>query len=271
MEDAEMNASAFVVIRDQALAAARLGGTAAMQWFRSPSLKVELKDDQSPVTVADKAAEAAIRTSILGQRPNDSWIGEETGSHEGSSDYRWICDPIDGTRNFIYGIPLWSTLVACEHKEHGVIAAAVYIPALDEMYEAYLGGGARCDGQDIHVSDVKTLDKSLFCFETMEWFENFGLVDVYMTMNHCTALQRGLTDAYAHMLIASGRAECMIEPSLSVWDVAASSLIVTEAGGRFSDLDGTASIRSHNAVVSNGYVHDACLACIAENRDQEHA
>ncbi|NRA38631.1 MAG: hypothetical protein HRU15_10855, partial [Planctomycetes bacterium] len=84
-------------------------------------------------------------------------------------------------------------------------------------------------------------------------------------MNHATALQRGLTDAYAHMLIASGRAECMIEPSLSVWDVAASSLIVTEAGGRFSDLNGTASIRSNNAVISNGHVHQACLRHIAQN------
>lgn len=259
----------YTQLRDQAVSAARLGGVAAMQWFRRPDLEIELKADESPVTAADQAAEQVIRACIFEQRPDDSWIGEETGSVSGSTDYNWICDPIDGTRNFIRGIPLWATLVACEHSEHGVVAAAVYIPALDEMYEAYLGGGARCDGQSIQVSTIETLEHSLFCFETMAWFENFGLLDVYMRMHHDTALQRGISDAYAHMLIASGCAECMIEPSLSVWDVAASSLIVSEAGGRFSDLHGAANIRSQNAVISNGHVHQACLQHITAGESSD--
>ncbi|NRA38884.1 MAG: histidinol phosphate phosphatase, partial [Planctomycetes bacterium] len=169
----------YVAIRDQAVKAARLGGTAAMRWFQAHDLEVTLKDDQSPVTVADQAAEQTIRDSILSQCPDDSWIGEETGTLDGTSDYNWICDPIDGTKNFIRGIPLWATLVACEHKTAGVIAAAVYIPALDEMYEAYKGGGARWNGTQIRVSEIQNLEQSLFCFETMEWFENFGLLDVF--------------------------------------------------------------------------------------------
>jgi len=253
-------------LRDLALAAAQAGGSAALAHFRRPDLQVETKHDDSPVTVADREAEAAIAARIRSARPQDAWLGEETGTSAGSSPYRWIVDPIDGTRNFVRGIPLWAVLVACEHVEHGVVAAAVGIPGLGEWYDAVLGGGARLGGQAIRVSRVATLADSLFCFESPSWFARNRMDRCFAELCTGTALQRGICDAYGHMLVATGRAEVVVEPQLKVWDVAATSLVVREAGGRFSDLDGTPSIRSDNAVVSNGLVHEQTLAVIARGR-----
>ncbi len=230
------------------------------------------------MTRADREAEAAIKAVIAAACPDDAWLGEETGASErlgaGSgptSARRWIVDPIDGTRNFVRGIPLWSTLVACEEPgDDGsrVIASAVYLPMLDECYDAVRGGGARCNGTSIAVSGIDRLADALFCYETPGWFRRNQLTALFEWMCEHTALQRGGGDAYYHMLVASGRAEVVIEPSLSVWDVAATSLVVTEAGGRFSDLSGAADIRSGHAVISNGRLHTDVLAAIASRRGQ---
>ena len=253
-------------LRAVALAAAQAGGRAALNYFRRPDLPVEWKSDDSPVTVADRASELAAKAVIMAAFPDDAWLGEETGSDEGGgSGRRWIVDPIDGTRNFIRGVPLWSVLVACEDA-NGVVASAVGIPGLNEWYEAVRGGGARCNGVAIQVSTIDRFDQALFCYETPAWFRNHGLSAVFDDLCLTTALQRGLCDAYGHMLVASGRAEVVVEPKLSVWDVAATSLIVTEAGGRFSDLDGSPSIRSGNAVVTNGHLHDLTLSRIRVGR-----
>jgi histidinol phosphatase-like enzyme (inositol monophosphatase family) len=256
-------------VRDVALDAARAGGRAALPFFRKPgevsSLKIEIKSDESPVTQADREAEAACHAVIAKAFPDDGWIGEETGEVAGSSPRRWIIDPIDGTRNFIRGIPLWSTLVACEEfdaRGARVIAGAVYLPGIDEIYDAALGRGARCNGASIRVSQTDRLHDSLFCYETPGWFKRFRLETLFNTLCDQTALQRGGGDAYYHMLVASGRAEIVIEPSLCVWDVAATSLIVSEAGGRFSDLAGNSDIRSGNAVITNGRLHADVLNLI---------
>jgi histidinol-phosphatase len=246
-------------LRAVAMAAAEAGGRAALRYFRRPDLRVEWKADESPVTVADREAEAACQRVIMAAFPQDAWLGEETGESGGGSGRRWIVDPIDGTRNFVRGVPLWSTLVACEEQER-VVAAAVVIPALSESYDAVLGGGARCNGHAIQVSSIDRLDQALFCYESPAWFHKNGMTAVFDDLNRSTALQRGLCDAYGHMLVASGRAEVVVEPQLSVWDVAATSLVVSEAGGRFSDLAGTPAIRSGNALVTNGRLHDAVLA-----------
>ena len=264
----------WLCARAVAMEAARAGGQAALRHFRRPELAVEWKADDSPVTRADREAEAAIRATIAAAYPDDAWIGEETGTAEslggsGASNRRWIVDPIDGTRNFVRGVPLWATLVACEQSLPGgdkVVAAAVLIPALDEAYDAVLGGGARCNGQPIRVSAIAALDQALWCFETPSWFRRKGLSAVWDHLERGTALQRGLGDAYAHMLVASGRAEVVVEPSLSVWDVAATSLVVNEAGGRFSDLAGSPSIRSRDAIVSNGLLHNEVVALIHRAR-----
>ena len=252
-----------------ALAAARAGGRAAMPYFRRAELTVEWKADESPVTIADREAENAIRAVIQAAFPEDGWLGEETGTSGGTSGRRWIVDPIDGTRNFVRGIPLWATLVACEEdtpQGARIIAAAAGIPGLDEWYDAVLGGGARCNGVPLRVSPATRLDQALWCFETPSWFRRQGLAGVFEALDSATALQRGLGDAYGHLLVASGRAEIVVEPHLAVWDVAATSLVVAEAGGRFTDLDGTQSLRSGHAVVTNGLLHESVLELIAARR-----
>ncbi len=252
-----------------ALAAARAGGRAALPYFRRADLAVEWKADESPVTVADREAEQAIKAVINAAFPEDGWLGEETGTAAGSSGRRWIVDPIDGTRNFIRGVPLWATLVACEEdtpRGPRIVASAVGIPALDEWYDAVLAGGARCNGTAIRVSGVEQLDQALWCFETPGWFRRQGLGAVFEILDEGTALQRGLGDAYGHMLVASGRAEVVVEPHLSVWDIAATSLVVSEAGGRATDLDGTPSLRTGNAVVTNGILHERVLEIISRHR-----
>lgn len=245
--------------------AAQAGSCTALAHFRRPGLAVERKPDESPVTVADRESEAAIRAVIRAACPEDAWLGEETGEEPGRSGRRWIADPIDGTRNFVRGVPLWAVLVACE-EDGRVVAAAVAIPGLGELYEAVLGGGAWLNGAPIRVSAVTALDQALWCFETPGWFRREGLGTVFEELDRRSGLQRGLGDAYGHMLVASGRAELVVEPHLSVWDVAATSLVVEEAGGRFSDLDGRSSIRSGHAVVSNGLLHEEALAIVRRAR-----
>ena len=264
-------------LRAVAVEAARAGGRAALPYFRRPELAVEWKADDSPVTHADRSAEAAIKAVIAAACPDDAWLGEESGASErlgsGSgpaSGRRWIIDPIDGTRNFVRGVPLWAVLVACEAELPGgpqVIASAVGIPALDEWYDAVLGGGARANGSTIAVSSIARLDQALWCFETPASFRKQGLGPVFEHLVAQAGLCRGLGDAYSHMLVASGRAELVIEPQLSVWDVAATSLVVSEAGGRFSDLAGTASLRSNNAIVTNGRLHTEVVALVHRLKD----
>ncbi len=261
-------------LRAVAMAAAEAGGRAAAAHFRRADLRVEWKSDESPVTRADREAEAACRAVISAAFPDDAWHGEESGEAAGSSPgrdtgRRWIVDPIDGTRNFVRGIPLWSTLVACEIEDaHGrrVVASAVKLPALGELYDAVRDGGARCNGAPIAVSSVDKLVDALFCYETPSWFRRYGLEKLFDQLCDRSGLQRGGGDAFYHMLVASGRAEIVVEPHLSLWDIAATSLVVEEAGGRFSSLDGTHDIRAENAVITNGRLHDQVLALIKEHR-----
>ena len=260
---------AWLQARSVAHQAASAGGRAAMAYFRRADLAVEWKSDDSPVTRADREAEAACRAVIAGAFPADGWVGEESGAEvAGTSGRRWIVDPIDGTRNFVRGIPLWSTLVACEeiHPTPRVIAAAVILPMLQETYDAVQGGGARCNGVPIHVSTITRLDQALFCYETPAWFQRFGLEGVFSALCAASALQRGGGDAFYHMLVASGRAEVVVEPSLSLWDIAATSLIVAEAGGSVSALDGRFDLRAGNAVISNRHLHGEVLAMVAALR-----
>lgn len=266
-------------LRAVALAAAAAGARAALRHCPTaavPPVTVETKGDDSPVTRADRESEGAIRATVAAARPGDAWLGEETGTAEvlvpgtPSTSFRWIVDPIDGTRNFVRGIPLWSVLVGCAEVlpdgSERMVAAAVAIPGQGETYDAVLGGGARCNGETIRVSTIDRLDKALFCYETPQWFRNNGLAEAYERLIAATALCRGLCDAYGHMLVASGRAEVVVEPQLSTWDVAATSLVVSEAGGRFSDLAGTPSIRSGNAIVTNGLLHGPVLALVGGGR-----
>jgi histidinol-phosphatase len=251
-------------LRDLAVAGARAGGAAALVHFRSPDLAVETKLDESPVTRADREAEAAVRAVILGARPQDGWLGEETGSAEGQSGLLWIVDPVDGTKNFVRGKTGWTTLVACEDQATGeVVASAVFQPAVGRMAEAAKGFGARLDGVRLQVSDRRELATSRWVFYSDEWFHRHGLGALHTHLAAAKLLDSEGCDADGHVRIAEGLCDAVVEPRVAVWDVAATSLLVAEAGGRLTDMQGNATLRAGNAVISNGWVHDQVLELVA--------
>jgi histidinol-phosphatase len=246
-----------------AVRAAQAGGAQALERFAQPGLQVTLKEDDSPVTVADTTCEKTIRGILAAERPDDAVLGEEDGLQgDPGARYRWIVDPIDGTRNFIRGIPLWSTLVAIQDTiaaGQPVVASCVGLPALDQWFSAALGAGATCNDRPIRVSEVTDPADGLWCYESRSWFLRNDLEAVFNRLDEATGLQRGVCDAYGHMLIAAGHAEVIIEPELSIWDKAAPSLIVREAGGRFTDMNGTDDLAGPGAIISNGHLHGFLL------------
>jgi histidinol-phosphatase len=224
------------------------------------------KQDGTLVTRADREIEEHLRDRIAGRFPADAILGEEAGTRAGSGQgagpRRWVIDPIDGTNNFAWGIPIFATLIALQVDgvpEVGVVSA----PALRERYDAALGDGARLNGEAIHVSQVATVGESRFLFATWEEWVHAGLEAQWGRLMARGRRSRGFGDFWAHMLVARGAAEAMAEPELEVWDVAALEPIVVEAGGRLTDFAGQPFRRKGSCLTSNGKVHDAVLAALA--------
>lgn len=237
-----------------AVETARKAGQLAFRYF-DQQLTVEWKNDRSPVTVADRETEQLLRTTLLQAFPNDGFLGEESGDVPGSSGYRWIIDPIDGTRNFVRGIPLWATLVGLEYK--GVqIAGVVEVPALGHTYHAILGGGAFRGDQPIHVSDVRELSSANLFYSSISWFVKAGCQDAFLQLAARTQRQRGFGDFYGFVLVAQGSGELMVEHGVHPWDVAAVRPIVEEAGGRMNNWDGRFNVLKPDVIASNGLLHD---------------
>jgi len=257
---------------DVAIAAARLAGRDTLRWFGDARLVVDVKADASPVTDADRAAEAILRRELLGAFPADAFLGEETGATPGTSGYEWIVDPIDGTKSFIRGVPLYATLVGCRHGGRGVLGV-IAIPALDELAYAGRGGGAwhvKGGGSPTpaRVSAKRSLAEALICSSDFTSFDRWsgGPTAGCAARDRLEAacgVVRTWGDGYGYLLVATGRAEIMIDPLFNPWDAAAVDVVVTEAGGRFSDWQGRDRIDSGDGVASNGLVHDDVLALIA--------
>jgi histidinol-phosphatase len=237
-----------------------MAGRLALRYFDVP-LDVEWKQDQSPVTVADREAEALLRTTLLGAFPRDGFLGEESGDTPGSSGFRWVIDPIDGTRNFVRGIPLWATLVGLECRGEQ-IAGVADVPALGQTYRALRGDGAYRDERRIGVSDVVDLGAAIMFYSSLSWFIKAGRRDVFLDLAGRVQRQRGFGDFYGFVLVAQGSGELMIEHGVHAWDIAAVKVIVEEAGGRFSNWDGSGDINRPDVVASNGRLHDAALAIL---------
>ena len=257
---------------EAALAATRLAAAETLRWFGDPSLAVERKADASPVTQADRAAEAILRRELLTPFPDDAFLGEETGATPGSSGYEWVVDPIDGTKSFVRGVPLYATLVGCRHGGRGVLGV-IAIPALDEVAYAAPGGGAwhcRRGGATAtaRVSGRTAVAEGLVCSSDFVDFARWsggaeqgrGARD---RLEAAAGLVRTWGDGYGYLLVATGRADVMIDPRLNAWDAAAVEVVVTEAGGRFSDWQGRDRIDSGDGVATNGLVHDELLRLIA--------
>lgn len=218
--------------------------------FRT-GLAVERKPDTTPVTEADRAVELELRRLLAEARPRDAVLGEEQGGASGESGQRWVLDPIDGTRNYTRGIPVWATLVALE-DEGRLTLGVVSAPALGRRWWAERGAGAYADGQPISVSAVDRIEDAVLSFALED-----GLPEIAQRAWHA----RGFGDFWSHMLVAEGAVDGAFETTgVAEWDLAAVQVVVEEAGGRFSDLAGAARIDSGTALTSNGLLHDRLLS-----------
>lgn len=249
-----------------AVEAARAAGELALFYYRRVSLRIDSKSDGTPVTEADREAESLLRREILAAFPRDGLLGEEHGETPGTSGYRWILDPIDGTKAFIRGVPLWGGLIAAVQGERARIGV-IEMPALAESAWAGEGTGAfqRRAGSEprpARVSPTEELSAGLLCVSAIETYKEMGLMGTLAGLAGAAREARGWSDAYAHLLVATGRADVAIEPRVSPWDVAPLQVILAEAGGKFTDWSGADSIWTGSCVSSNGRVHAQTLGLL---------
>jgi histidinol phosphatase-like enzyme (inositol monophosphatase family) len=247
---------------DFAMDAAWQAGQLTLAHFQT-GVAVERKGDDSPVTVADRGAEQLLRRLIEGRFPGHAVVGEEYGESERDSTYRWIIDPIDGTQSFIRGVPLYGVLIGLEIA--GEVAVGVsHFPGLGEMVAAARGEGCRWNGRPAHVSDVSRLDQALLVFSDWAGFAGHGRAEAWARLCQATRTLRGWGDCYGHCLVATGRAEVMLDPIMSAWDCAALLPILQEAGGTFTDWQGQATIYGQEAVSTNGALFDQVMEIVRE-------
>jgi histidinol-phosphatase len=238
-----------------ALDAAYQAGRLTLRYFQTDT-QVDLKSDETPVTDADRGAEALIRSLIEKKYPGDTVLGEEQGL-SGASDDRWVIDPIDGTKSFISGVPLYGTLLSYEQAGEPVIGIC-YFPALDEMIYAAKGEGAFWNGRQAKVSGRSDLAKSRIVCGSIVSLDKRDSLTALLALAKLSIATRTWGDAYGHALVATGRVDLMIDPVVNRWDISAMSLIVREAGGRFTDFQGGEAL-VNEAISSNGLVHAAAL------------
>ena len=230
---------------DLAVETAYEAGRLTLGYFRTGAARPEFKEDETPITVADQEAERLIRGSIRGRYPGHGIVGEEYGD-EGGSDgtadgLRWVVDPIDGTKAFVRGVPLYAVLIGLEVEGVCEVGAA-YFPALDEMVCAATGEGCFANGRRARVSDTARLRDGIACFTDARGFDKYGRREEWLRVLSAAGDARGWSDAYGHALVATGRADLMLEPALNPWDAAPFPPILREAGGVFCDWSGKETI-----------------------------
>ncbi len=241
------------VLLDAVQAVARIAGDVALTHYRS-SLAVETKGDGSPVTIADREAEQAARAWISARFPADGILGEEFGETPGTSARRWLLDPIDGTKTFVRGVPLWGTLIAVAEGQK-VLAGAAYFPAVGEIIAAAPGQGCWWNGRRTHVSNTSTLAGATVLITDERSFSSPSMRDGWRTLTGEASIARTWGDCYGYLLVATGRAEVMVDPVMNPWDSACLQPIIEEAGGVFTDLQGV-----HTAFGSSSIATNAALA-----------
>jgi histidinol-phosphatase len=242
---------------DTAYAAGRL----TLGYFQT-GLRPTFKRDGSPVTVADRQAEKLIRRRIGQQYPAHAIVGEEFGS-QGSADvpYRWFIDPIDGTKSFVRGVPLYAVLLGLEIDGSSQVGVA-YFPALDEMLCAASGEGCYWNNRRTQVSTVSTLEQAVVAFTDPASFERFGRAGAWERIQAATYHRAGWSDAFGYLLVATGRVELMLDPVMSPWDSGPFPPILQEAGGYFGDWQGNPTIYAGEALATTGVLLPEVLAVI---------
>jgi len=243
-----------------ALELARNAGTITLQHF-GPTVASDTKSDGTPVTVADRAAETFLRKEIELRFPEHGILGEEYGETRPQAPIRWILDPIDGTRSFVRGVPLFGVLIGIEAQGEPVVGVA-HFPALNDTVGAARGIGCFWNGNQARVSAVGTLaEAGAMATDPADLLEG-PIADGWERLVRETSLARTWGDCYGHILVATGRAEIMVDPILSPWDAAPFVPILSEAGGRFTDLEGRAWSDGGSGVSTNGILHDRVLALL---------
>ena len=241
-------------------------GQQTLERFCQNDLQVEKKNDRSPVTEADKNAELLLRQRIQEGFPEDSIVGEEFDNLDGTSEYRWIVDPIDGTKSFICGVPLYATLVGIECDGESKIGV-IFIPALEELIFAEIGVGAgyvQGDGEFTvpRVSTTMSLAESCFVTSQVSTYDEVNRGPQYRALEKQAYITRTWGDAYGYLLVATGRAEVMVDPIMNLWDAAAILPVMVESGGTFTDWNGHATIHGGEGVGTNTAVLQEVLATI---------
>jgi histidinol phosphatase-like enzyme (inositol monophosphatase family) len=239
----------------EAVELAQEAGRLTLQWFRNAELAVERKGDGTPVTAADKAAERFIREQLAIHHPDDGILGEEEAPLAGTSGRRWVLDPIDGTKAFTHGVPLYSNLLALE-DEHGPAIGVINLPALGETVAAGRGLGCTFNGEPCRVNDHATLRDAYVCTSSFSVWSDDALARARAVPDLSL---RTWGDAYGYTLVVTGRIEAMVDPFVEYYDVAPMLTILPEAGGRFSDFGGEARADGGTGLASNGLVHDEVL------------
>jgi histidinol-phosphatase len=259
-----------------ALALADIADAITLARYRAEDLEIETKPDLTPVTEADRAVERAVRERLGEVMPADSVLGEEYGASAPSGDRgeaaggdarRWIIDPIDGTKNYVRGIPVWATLLSLQDSSE-IVVGVVSAPALRRRWWAARGLGAFVDDglaggpRRIRVSAVRGLADAQLCFPGLDDWDDHGGLDRLLDLARRCWRSRGFGDFWSYMLVAEGAADISCEPVVSLWDLAAPQVIVEEAGGRFTDLRGSRTADGGDAIATNGHLHEAALAIV---------
>ncbi|GAA2239974.1 histidinol-phosphatase [Streptomyces amakusaensis] len=243
---------------------------ATMDRFKALDLKVETKPDMTPVSEADKAAEELIRGHLQRERPRDAILGEEYGL-KGTGPRRWVVDPIDGTKNYVRGVPVWATLISLMAEGadgYRPVVGVVSAPALGRRWWASEGGGAYtgrspASATRLRVSSVSRIQDASFAYSSLTGWEEQGRLGGFLDLTRACWRTRGYGDFWPYMMVAEGSIDICAEPELSLWDMAANAIVVQEAGGSFTGLDGTPGPHSGNAAASNGLLHEEMLGHLA--------
>jgi histidinol phosphatase-like enzyme (inositol monophosphatase family) len=246
-----------VALMHEAIELARKAGDLSLRWFRTADLRVDRKGDGTPVTEADRAIERFLREEIRASHPDDGIVGEEEGPEPSSNGREWIIDPIDGTKAFSRGVPLYANLLALE-DEHGAAIGVINIPALGELLWAGRGRGCFLNGTPVRVSDQTALAGAYVSSSGYEGWDETSLLQV----KRAGALLRTWGDGYGFLLVATGKIDAMVDPTAERYDLAPMPVIMAEAGGVFTDFQGHPSASGGSAVATNAHIHDQLLACL---------
>lgn len=256
----------FVTDLELALSLADAADTLTMARFGALDLKVDDKPDLTPVTDADLACEQLLRDLLAADRPDDAVLGEEFGGDAELAGRQWVIDPIDGTKNFVRGVPVWATLISLMYDGVPLIGV-VSAPALGRRWWAGVGTGAFAsvnggEPRALRVSGVDSLGSASLAFSSLSGWADRGIRDKFVDLTDAVWRVRGYGDFYNYCLLAEGAVDIAAEPEVSLWDLAALDILVREAGGRFTALDGWPGPGGGSAVATNGLLHNEVLAAL---------